>query len=265
MTEITFLLAAVLLAASLYIIYIQFVQKKHSQTHYSSQEIEEEKAKLQEEYRQKTAQKVADLRTEFAERNEIQIEKLKLQAQSNIQKEEEQMRQRVLDLQIKMEAKEEKMEIEKDRIEQIKEELRKIKTDLLSKRDEILAKEKQLGVEYEEKISKIAQLTKVEAQKSILETAKLEMGGELLQWQQKFLESTEDDANQKAREIVALAVQRCSSEVANEFTITTVQLKDDNDKGKLIGKQGRNIQWLEKTLGVELVIDDTPEIITISG
>jgi len=228
-------------------------------------EIRQEKERLAAEYKQKVTEKITEIREEYTQRNELQLEKLKLQAQADIQKEEEKMRQRVLELQENIDKKESRLEVEREKIERVKEELREIKQNLLDKKEEITAKETRLAEEYDAKISQIAGLTKAEAAKTILDVAKTEMGGELLQWQQKYLESAEDDANEKAREIVALAVQRCSSEVANELTVTTIKLNDDNDKGKLIGKQGRNIQWIEKTLGVELIIDDTPEVITISG
>jgi ribonucrease Y len=87
----------------------------------------------------------------------------------------------------------------------------------------------------------------------------------LIDFQHKIVENAEESANIKAREIVGMAVQRCSSEVANELTITTIKISSEEDKGKLIGKGGRNIQWLEKTLGVELIIDETPEVVTLSG
>ena len=87
----------------------------------------------------------------------------------------------------------------------------------------------------------------------------------LLIYQKKALEHTRNTIDTEARELVLEAIQRCSSEVANEATITVVKLKNPEDKGKIIGKQGRNIQWLEKTLGVEIIIDDTPDAVTVSG
>jgi ribonucrease Y len=74
-----------------------------------------------------------------------------------------------------------------------------------------------------------------------------------------------DEIEAIARQSVILAVQRCSAEVANEHTITVVELENDEIKGNIIGKNGRNIHWLEKTLGVEIVVDETPKQIIISG
>jgi len=218
------------------------------------------------------AEKEATINEDLQSKNEIFLEKMKLQSQVDLQEEEKQMRKRILDLQVNIEKKEssldaklERLDEDKTKLEQIKDGLRKFKDDLLLKRDEVEKKEEELKIKVDSKLAEIAGLTMVEAKKRTLDTAKEEMGQELLVWQQKYVEKYEEEANIQAREIVALAVQRCSSEVSNELTITTVKLENEEDKGKIIGKAGRNIQWLEKTLGVELIIDDTPGVITLSG
>jgi len=212
------------------------------------------------------------LRAEWYDKNDLILSKMKLEMQDDLKKDEREMRQRILELQENIDKKEtilndklEKIDTEKEKIETVKEELRNIKTDLLNKRDEVKTKEDEVDQKLETKLEEISGLKMPEAKKKVLEDAKEKMGQELVEWQHKILENAEDDANVKAREIVAMAVQRCSSEVANEFTITTIRLKGEEDKGKIIGKGGRNIQWLEKTLGVELIIDETPEVVTLSG
>ena len=188
------------------------------------------------------------------------------------QNEEKITRQRLLDLQENIDKKEtqlnsklEKLEKDKEFLEDTKEAMRGIRDNLIQKTDEIKQKEQDLERDYNVKLGDLGKLSPSEAKKLILAQSKQEIGTDLLEWQQKFLETKREEANLEAREIVALAVQRCSSEVANEYTVTNIKLQNEEDKGKLIGKGGRNIQWIEKTLGVELVIDDTPEVITISG
>jgi len=215
---------------------------------------------------------VTEYKGKIDEKNELVLSKLRLELQDEMNVEERQMRQRILELQENVDRKEgqldaklEKIDEERNRIDKVKDDLRDIKVDLLAKRDEVYKKEQEVEAQLSKEMEKISKYTKDEAKTKILEVAKEEMGNELIQWQHKIVENAEDDANTKAREIVAMAVQRCSSEVANEYTITTIKLSGEADKGKLIGKGGRNIQWIEKTLGVELIIDETPEIITISG
>lgn len=219
-----------------------------------------------------SSEELEALKSRQEKENELILSKLKLQLQDEIKKEEREMRNRILELQENVDRKEsllndklEKIDSERQRIEKLKDELRNIKQDLLNKRKEVEEKELQVDLKLETELEKIAKLKIGEAKEKILETAKEKMGQELISWQHKILENAEDEANKKAREIVAMAIQRCSSEVANEFTITTVKLNGEEDKGKIIGKQGRNIQWLEKTLGVELIIDETPEVVTLSG
>ncbi|NJL96613.1 HD domain-containing protein [Candidatus Gracilibacteria bacterium] len=104
-----------------------------------------------------------------------------------------------------------------------------------------------------------------EARDEFLEEIKSQMDKEMSIWQSKFVENTKNEANILAMNIVADAIQRTDSEVSNEFTLSTVHLANDSVKGNIIGKEGRNIQFFEKTTGCELIIDETPNVVIISG
>jgi len=111
----------------------------------------------------------------------------------------------------------------------------------------------------------ISGMSSGEAKQSLLDAMEVEMQHEasrrLRQWETKLKE----EANQKAQEILALAIQRSASEIVAETTVSVVPLPNDEMKGRLIGREGRNIRALEQATGVDLIIDDTPEAVTISS
>ena len=130
------------------------------------------------------------------------------------QEEEKITRQRILELQENIDRKEtaldeklNKLEKDKELVEETKNNLREIKSDLLARIDELKIKESQLIENYESKLSGLAKITSSEAKSIILNTAKKDVGNDLLEWQQKFIENKREEANLEAREIVALAVQ----------------------------------------------------------
>jgi len=111
----------------------------------------------------------------------------------------------------------------------------------------------------------ISKMSSEEAKKVLLDATEVEMQAEssrrLRQWENKL----KDETAQKAQEILAMAIQRSASEIVAETTVSTVPLPNDEMKGRLIGREGRNIRALEQATGVDLIIDDTPEAVTISS
>lgn len=189
--------------------------------------------------------------------NEITLQSLKLENLAQIKEKEQKLQEEYTDLFHQIKQKERELNTQKETLNSLDENLQKEKQDLQANFQE-------LQKNYQEKLSKISGISKDQALKILNKEVEEEVGADLLQWQQKKVEQVKEDTSALAREIVAMAVQRTSSAVANEFTVVSVKV-DDEDKGKIIGKKGRNIQWLEKTLGVEFVIDETPGTIIISG
>ena len=111
----------------------------------------------------------------------------------------------------------------------------------------------------------ISGMSSTEAKQTLLEAMEVEIQGEasrrLREWEAKLKE----EANQKSQEILSQAIQRCASEVVSETTVAVVPLPSDEMKGRLIGREGRNIRALEQATGVDLIIDDTPEAVTLSS
>jgi ribonuclease Y len=121
-------------------------------------------------------------------------------------------------------------------------------------------KDKQL-----KQLETVSGMSSAEAKKTLIDAMEVEMQQEssrrLRQWEAKLKE----ESNEKSRDILAMAIQRSASEVVAEATVSVVPLPNDEMKGRLIGREGRNIRALEQATGVDLIIDDTPEAVTISS
>lgn len=238
----------------------------------AAQKVREIRAEIADDLEKSYQEKKQSFREEFTVKNNLILETERLKINNQAQLEQDKNQQRLIDLQEQITKKESQVDQKLTELNLQKEFNTAHQEELLTQRnalDELITvnqtKQKQIQTELEQKLEEVAGIPLQEARSRIISQAQEEMGEELLDWQSKYLTNYESQAMTKAREITVLAIQRCSSEVANEFTITVVKLPSDDDKGKLIGKGGRNIQWLEKTLGVELVIDDTQGAVTVSG
>jgi len=115
------------------------------------------------------------------------------------------------------------------------------------------------------KLEEIAGLTAAQAKEELVEKVEVEARHEMAMRIVEIESQFKEDADEKARQILALAIQRCASDQVSETTVSVVPLPSDDMKGRIIGREGRNIRTIETMTGVELIIDDTPEAITISG
>ena len=176
-----------------------------------------------------------------------------------------------------LELKERRNELTRqERRVQSKEEALDRKTDALEKKDETLSKKLKETTELNESIEKIKEeeyetLQKVAGMTADEAVAKLvaQLEGEIKHEQAMKISELETEfketADEKAREIIALAVQRCAADHVSEITVSVVPLPSEEMKGRIIGREGRNIRTIETLTGVDLIIDDTPEAITVSG
>jgi ribonuclease Y len=153
-----------------------------------------------------------------------------------------------------LDAKDRKLENEEKEFQEKVEKVRSIKTEL-----ETL---KQQEIEILEKISK---LSEAEAKQQILKSVEEQNKEEIFAKIQKLEKFGKEELEKKANNIMVTALQRYASSQAAEVTTTTVTLPNNEIKGKIIGREGRNIKTLERLTGVEVIIDDTPETLVISG
>jgi len=123
---------------------------------------------------------------------------------------------------------------------------------------------KVLEAKWREELEKIAGISTEEAKRSLLESIKKEAKNEAAQIIQQVEKEARETANKKAREILAMAIQRCAVDEASDSVISTLTLPNDEMKGRVIGREGRNIRTFEALTGVDLIVDDTPETVIIS-
>jgi ribonuclease Y len=134
-----------------------------------------------------------------------------------------------------------------DEVEELKNEIRKIRT------------------KQQEKLEKIASLSKAEAADKLMKMTERDIKNDLTGLIAKLQNEAEENAEEKAATVIVGAMERMSSEVTAERTVTAVKLEDEEMKGRIIGKEGRNIQALQRATGVDIMVDDTPGMIILSS
>ncbi|MGH8611996.1 MAG: Rnase Y domain-containing protein, partial [Gammaproteobacteria bacterium] len=119
--------------------------------------------------------------------------------------------------------------------------------------------------EQESELQRIAGLSAEEARSQLLAAVEGNTRSEAAQLIRRIENDARDEGDRRARDILALAIQRCAAEHTAEVTVSVVSLPNDEMKGRIIGREGRNIRSLEALTGVDLIVDDTPEAVTISS
>ncbi len=137
--------------------------------------------------------------------------------------------------------------------------------DKVNEVQEIKERIKNIKVEQETKLEQISRLTQAEAKDILLKSIEEKSAEDLMVRVKKLENDAEDSLGEKAKDIMALAMQRMVSNYTVELTTTTVDLPNDEMKGRVIGREGRNIKAIEQMTGVEIIVDDTPNAITVSG
>ena len=161
----------------------------------------------------------------------------------------------------RLQQKEETLDKKMDTYERKEEELSKKQAAIVATQNEVnLIKKSQMDV-----LEKISGLTQEDAKKYLLDSVESEVRHETAMKIKEVETQLKDEAEQTAREIIATAIQRCAADHAAETTVSVVPLPNDEMKGRIIGREGRNIRTLETITGVDLIIDDTPEAITVSS
>ncbi len=171
-------------------------------------------------------------------------------ARKELKKTEERLLDRETNLDRKLDEldrRAEKLRASEDEIEKLKNEIREIRS------------------RQQEKLEKIAKLKKEDAAEKLMEMTERDIRNDLIGLVNKLQGDAQEDAEERAQTILLTAMERMSSEVTAERTVTALKLTDDEMKGRIIGKEGRNIQAIQRETGVDVLVDDTPGMVVLSS
>ena len=148
-----------------------------------------------------------------------------------------------------------------DELDSRSEKLRQAESEVEELKNEI----RQIRSRQQEKLERIAKLTKTQAAEKLLTMTENDIKADLTELVAKLQRDAMDDAEDRAQTILLTAMERMSSEVTAERTVTALKLTDDEMKGRIIGKEGRNIQAIQRETGVDVLVDDTPGMVVLSS
>lgn len=212
-----------------------------------------------------TAQNQADKELAKAKKEAI---KLKEEAQEAVQQASEEARnlektrrKELKDIEQRLLSREETLDKKLDELDKRSEALRKGEDEVEGLKNEI----RDIRTKQQDKLEKIAKLSKADAAEKLMQMTERDIKGDLLGLVTKLQNEAKELAEEKAGAIIVEAMERMASEVTAERTVTAVKLEDEEMKGRIIGKEGRNIQALQRATGVDIMVDDTPGMIILSS
>ena len=247
---ISALLAAIIVAPITWLVAIAYRKKSYESKIGSA---EEKSREIIDE-----ALKVAETKKKEAL---LEAKEENLKAKNELDKEIKERRAEVQRYERRVLSKEENLDKKADAMEK-KEASLASKEESLRKRT---AEVEELFVKEQEELEKISGLTTDQAKEYLLKSVEEDVKHDTAKLIKELESKAKEEADKKAKEYVVTAIQRCAADHVAETTVSVVQLPSDEMKGRIIGREGRNIRTLETMTGVELIIDDTPEAVVLSG
>jgi ribonuclease Y len=176
-------------------------------------------------------------------------------------KDEQSRRRELKDMEQRLVNREETLDNKLDELDKRTERLRKSEDEVEKLKDEI----REIRTKQQDKLEKVAKLSKAEAAEKLMQMTERDIKNDLTGLITKLQNEARDNAEEKAGVIIATAMERMASDVTAERTVTAVKLEDEEMKGRIIGKEGRNIQALQRATGVDIMVDDTPGYVVLSS
>lgn len=205
----------------------------------------------------KAEQEIAEMKRKAIIEAREEAHRLKEEIESDLRRKEQEIRA----IEERLLKREEMLSRREEAVEKKEASLESLRVQLEAAKRKIEQREKEL----DEKFTQLAGMTVEDARKIVLEEARNRYEHDLALMFKQIKERYEEEAEREAKRIIATAVQRYAPEYIGEITVSTVSLPNDEMKGRIIGREGRNIRAFEKITGVDLVIDDTPEVVVLSS
>ena len=191
-----------------------------------------------------------------------------LKGQEELRRESTEMRAELKELEKRLSKREDNIEGKLDTLAAKERKLEQDRTKLESRLEQVGAKEEQadeLLAERKEQLLKVARMSRDEAVHNVLESLSHELEHESAELVERTTAAARDEAQQRSREIIITAIQRYASEHTAEHVVSSVEIPSDDMKGRVIGREGRNIRAFEKATGVDVIVDDTPGLVLVSA
>ncbi|WP_447971931.1 ribonuclease Y [Nitrospira sp. M1] len=198
----------------------------------------------------------------------LEAKDLLFQAKSDLQRREKELRSEFQATEKKLLQREEGLDRKYANLEKREEESRRREKTLTQREEGITSKEAacdQAVREHRQALERVAGMTVEEAKRQLLSEIESEAKLDAALMSKRILDETRENADKEALEMVTRSIQRITRDYVNEATISVVPLASDGMKGRIIGREGRNIRALEAATGVDLIIDETPEAVIVSG
>lgn len=199
---------------------------------------------------------------------EHKIKEASVEAKSKAQEILDEAKKEEQQKRMQLEKQEAKLEVKENTLDEKVKEVEKQRTVLITREEKLKEKELEIDNAREEQIEQLETISKMkkdEAKELLLKQIEIDSEAELVNKMKRVELDTKEDADKIAKNIITGAIQKYAAEVASESTATLVELPNDEMKGRVIGREGRNINAFEQATGIDVIIDDTPGSIVISG
>ncbi len=198
----------------------------------------------------------------------LEAKEQEIKLRNDFERESKEKRAELQRMENRLNQKEETLEKKEENLAKRNEETTRQQNALKAKEVELDKKIEDIAAQHDKMIQefeKISQMSREEAKKELINAITDEAKRDAAGMVKNIEAEARENGERKAKEIVSLAIQKCSTEQATEITVSVVPLPSDDMKARIIGREGRNIRTLENATGIELIIDDTPEVVIVSG